>query len=141
MKISNFTTIKHGLVMKEKGLLAIIAAMLLMVLTNWQEKVDRTYASQSASSIIMSQSDQHNHEATLTDLTLLYNVCGSRPQRIITTQFSRIERSARSISLALRNIVKTLKSPNDSRRRLETAPFCTSVSSDYYVIALRHIIC
>ena len=29
--------------MKEKGLLAIIAAMLLMVLTNWQEKVDRTY--------------------------------------------------------------------------------------------------
>ena len=127
--------------MKEKGLLAIIAAMLLMVLMNWQEKVDRTYASQSASSIIMSQSDQRNHEATLTDLTLLYNVCGSRPQRIITTQFSRVERSARSISLALRNIVKTLKSPNDSRRRRETAPFCTSVSSDYYVIALRHIIC
>ena len=80
------------------------------------------------------------HEATLTDASTLYRVCSSRPQRLIPSHGSKTERTVHPSGCVRRHIVKPLQSVYDSRRRLETAPFCLSASCLYYVIALRHII-
>lgn len=95
---------------------------------------------QTVSSIVTQQQNQH-HEATITDSTLLYRICSSRPQRILHTQGSRSERLLTPVFNSVwRYIVKPLHSYFDSRCRMESAPFCLSSSCDYYVIALRHII-
>ena len=82
-----------------------------------------------------------HHEATLTDASQTYRICSSRPQRITPSQGSKTERYVTPYSSFTRqHNVKHLYSFYDSRQRHETAPFCLSVSRDYYVIALRHII-
>ncbi len=95
---------------------------------------------QTVSSIVTQQHNQR-HEATITDSTLLYRICSSRPQRTLHTQGSRSERLLTPVFNSVwRYIVKPLHSYFDSRCRMESAPFCLSSSCDYYVIALRHII-
>ena len=88
----------------------------------------------SESSVITSQHNQH-HEATLTDASILYRICSSRPHRI---QSERSQSSA--LHLVRRHIDGLLHSYFDSRCRKEAAPYCQPSSCDYYVIALRHII-
>ena len=127
-----------------RGILSALCAVCLTVLLNWQNHSDATAAEicqHRESSVVTPQRQQH-HEATLTDASQLYRVCSSRPQRILSSQGSKTERTVTPFgNPALRqHIVKHLHSYNDSRCRLETAPFCMSASSDYYVIALRHII-
>ena len=95
---------------------------------------------QTVSSIVTQQHNQR-HEATLTDSTLLYRICSSRPQRTLHTQGSRSERLLTPVFNSVwRYIVKPLHSYFDSRCRMESAPFCMSSSYYYYIIALRHII-
>ncbi len=96
---------------------------------------------QSSEASVMTPLRQQPHEAMLTDASQLYRICSSRPQRILSTQGSRGERTLTSLSNLIRYyIVKPLHSYFDSRCRLESAPYSSSASCDYYVIALRHII-
>ena len=123
------------------GIWLLLTAVLLTVYDNWQA---RGYAQdldqeQRFSTVITPQDTRH-HEATLTDATSLYRVCSSRPQRLLPTHGSKTERTANPCGFVRRHIVKPLHFLHDSRRRLETAPFCLSASCLYYVIALRHII-
>lgn len=130
--------------MRVARMLMVSAVVLLTVVINWQESnlaveqqadQDLRYAEAQ-----MSAPKHHHHEATLTDATSLYRVCSSRPQRLLPTHGSKTERTASPCGYVRRNIVKPLHFLHDSRRRMETAPFCLSASCLYYVIALRHII-
>lgn len=117
--------------------------VLLTVLLNWPDK-DATQVQEALpqqSLAVMTAQKQHQHEAMLTDGSHLYRICSSRPQRTVSTQGSKSERTISLCSgLARRHFVKPLHTLYDSRRRLETAPFCLSASRDYYIIALRRII-
>ena len=130
--------------MRVARMLMALVVVLLTVVINWQESnlaveqqadQDHRYAEAQ-----MSAPKRHHHEATLTDATSLYRVCSSRPQRLLPTHGSKTERTASPCGYVRRNIVKPLHFLHDSRRRMETAPFCLSASCIYYVIALRHII-
>ena len=124
-------------------LLTVLCAVFLTVLTSHQEQdVAGSQSSQPyrESAVTVSHQDHHN-EATLNDVTQLYRVCTSRSQRILPTHGSRTTRTLLPhFHFVRQHIVKPLYSLYDSRRRMESAPFCMSASSDYYVIALRHII-
>lgn len=127
--------------------LATLCAVCLTVLLNWQShavavaEAEEPYQ-HSCEASVLAPLHQHHQEATLTDASQVYRVCSSRPQRILPTQGSKTERTITPFGkIAMRqHHVKPLYSYYDSRCRLETAPFCLSASSDYYVIALRHII-
>lgn len=81
-------------------------------------------------------------EATLTSVAQIYRICSSRPQRVTPTHGTKSLRVSGTASVAARrNNVSPLESHYDSRCRLETSPFSTSASRQYYVIALRHILC
>ncbi len=125
-------------------ILAALCVLCLTVLFNWQNRSDATAARicQHRESSVVTLQHQQPHEATLTDASQLYRICSSRPQRILSSQGSKTERTITPFgSFAQRQrIVKHLYSHYDSRCRKETAPFCMSASCDYYVIALRHII-
>ena len=125
-------------------MLMALAVVLLTVVINWQgsdlasdRQADQNLRYAEAQ---MSAPKHHHHKATLTDATSLYRVCSSRPQRLLPTHGSKTERTASPCGFVRRNIVKPLHFLHDSRRRLETAPYCLSASCLYYVIALRHII-
>ena len=149
--------------------LAALCAVSLAVVTHWQEqdvvpeqnvfdkpneqneacintamarkrRMKSNVFERTESSVVTRQHSQP-HEATLTDATLLYRICSSRPQRILPLQGSRSVRTLPSASyVGSRHFVGPLHSYFDSRCRLESAPFCLSSPCDYYVIALRHII-
>ena len=125
-------------------LLTAVFAVCLSVLMNRQE--DNIVSLQSlpepAGSAVMAPQRQQPHEAMLKDASQLYRICSSRPQRILSTQGSKTERTITPFDnfVQRHHIVKHLYSHYDSRCRKETAPFCMSASCDYYVIALRHII-
>lgn len=100
-----------------------------------EESLDRWEATLTAQK-------HHVPEATLTDAAQSSRICSSRPQRIVSPHSSGSERiSNLSGNLARRHNVTPLKSNYDCRCRLETAPFCTAASRQYYIIALRHILC
>lgn len=122
--------------------LLVQSALLLAVIINWQSRdgLQQNQTIKPESSVIAPQQHTH-HDAVITDATQLYRICTSRPQRIVSTQSSQPERLFNSLcAFSLQHSVKPFKSIYDSRTRLETSPFCVSVSRDYYVIALRHII-
>jgi len=125
-------------------ILTALCALCLTVLLNWQTQGDAIgeASCQHRESSFVTPQQQHHQEATLTDASQLFRVCSSRPQRILASQGSKTERTGTVFgNFAVRqHIVKRLNSYYDCRCRLETAPFCVSASSDYYVIALRHII-
>lgn len=123
------------------GVLLLLIAVLLTINYSWQEKgYAQDSVQQQLDATVVFPQDTRHHEATLTDATSLYRVCSSRPQRILPTHASKTERTANPCGFVRRHIVKPLYFLHDSRRRMETAPFCLSASCLYYVIALRHII-
>ena len=136
-----------GRVKRTRGfiwLLTALFAVCLTVLLNWQEQgvvSSQGYIERAESSVLTLQRP-HPHEATLTDASQLYRICSSRPQRILSSQGSKTERTITPFgSFAQRHrIVKHLYYHYQSRCPNETAPFCMSASCDYYVIALRRII-
>ena len=135
-----FATEMYGL-KKFWGILLLFIAVFLTVNYGWQEEgyAQETELEQRDASVVTPQDTRH-HEATLTDATNLYRVCSSRPQRLIPTHGSNTERTVTPCGFVRSHLVKPLHFLHDSRRRLETAPFCLSASCLYYVIALRHII-
>ena len=123
--------------------LTILCAVCLTVVSNWQEQdvapVETIH--QSTELAVMTPQRHQPHDAMLSDASQLYRICSSRPQRILSTQGSRGERTITPHSNLVRQyLVKPLHSYFDSRCRLESAPYSLSASCDYYVIALRHIL-
>ena len=86
------------------------------------------------------QSGRH-HEATLNDARGVYRLCNTRPGRLLPTHGSGSDKNAARLLAVRRPVVKHLFFLHDGRRRLETAPFQSAASRDYYVFALRHILC
>ena len=126
---------------RNRWLMALLVAV-LAVLANWQTESVlpvQSVLDTPAASVVIPQDNRH-HEATLTDAASLYRVCSSRPQRIVPSHGSKTERNYSPCGFARHQFVKPLNTLYDTRRRLETAPFCLSASCHYYVIALRHII-
>ena len=124
------------------GFLLLLLAVLLTVHYSWQDNdcTQEIEVQEQRDATVVTPQDSRHYEATLTDATSLYRVCSSRPQRILPTHASKTERTASPCGFVRRHIVKPLHFLHDSRRRMETAPFCLSASCLYYVIALRHII-
>ena len=123
--------------------LTALVAVWLTALTNWQEQdtCDKLSIQQNIESVFQNPNHQIHHEATLTDAAQIYRICSSRPQRNIPTQDSRCHRmDFPSYGSTRRHITNLLYSYHDSRWSLKSHPICLSVSCDYYVIALRHII-
>lgn len=123
--------------------LTVLCAVCLAVVSHWQGQdiVPEQKPLECAESSVVTSQRQQPQEAVLTDATQLYRICSSRPQRTLSTQGSRTERTlTHTFHFFRQHIVKPLHSYFDSRCRQESAPFCLSSSCDYYVIALRHII-
>lgn len=82
-----------------------------------------------------------HHEAKLNDAWNVYRICNTRPGRLLQTHGSGSGKNA-ARSLAVRRPgIKHLFFLHDGRRRLEAAPFQSAASRDYYVFALRRILC
>lgn len=68
----------------------------------------------------------------------IMRICNSRPQRTLAGSCTRSVRTTGESALS----TSVQSSPGTSRQfRLETAPFSASSASDYYVIALRRLLC
>lgn len=122
--------------------LTVLCAVCLAVTTHWQGQdiVTGQDISEYAEPSVLTPLQHQHHEAALTDVTLLYRICSSRPQRILPTHGSRSKRALTPTFNLIWYIVKPLHSYFDNRCRQESAPFRMSSTCDYYVFALRHII-
>ena len=131
---------KRGLI----WLLASLCALVLTVLADFQghETTCAQAKGQEPAPSVWEPQQEQSHEATLTDATLLYRICSTRPLRILPTAGSRVVRTITSVSggAAKQYIVKPLHRFYDSRCLLVSSPLRLSASCDDYVIALRHII-
>ena len=76
--------------------------------------------------------------AILQNNRLSFRICNVRPQRLMPSQGSTHNRLTGRQSIPIHKRFSYLR--HDGRRRQETSPFRTFASSDYYVIALRHIV-
>jgi len=133
---------KKQLIRKIQLALALTFVM-LAVGSCWQHK--ESMASQqvegNTQQTIINTPKEYQREATLTDASQLYRICSSRTHRINSTNEAKTEKFNSTYNCSTRHkATKTLYSLHDSRRRIETAPFNTFASRDYYIIALRHII-
>ncbi len=87
---------------------------------------------------------QDPHHAVLEDASIVaYQVCNSRPQRLLPT--GNIHAGSSLASRLLFHRIRFLASLSFADRgeqlRQETAPFHFDVASKYYVICLRHLRC
>ena len=81
----------------------------------------------------------HPSAATLSDAHDIYRICNSRPGRVLPTYGSKPGRTLGKQPFNHKsNTCYSLL--NRRKQRLETSPFATAASCEYYVIALRHII-
>lgn len=70
----------------------------------------------------------------------LVRICSSRPQRILPSYFGKPERNFSRL-LLIRH-VKPLKNPlAEWTHKADSAPFLPAVSCDYFVYALRRLLC
>ena len=125
--------------------------ILLTVFLGCTGKIMQTEALSTAEDVVALQrgklasitDTQHGrrNEATLNDARSIYRLCNTRPQRLLPTHGSTSGKSTGRLLAARRLNVKPLSSLYDGRRRLETSPFYSSASCDYYVFALRRLLC
>ena len=83
---------------------------------------------------------RHN-DVMLYDARNMIRLCNSRPQRLLPVHGSEPGKHVARSFVVRRAGGKCVFFRHDGRRRLETAPFQSAASRDYYVFALRHIIC
>lgn len=96
-----------------------------------QNKSDNDYAFDSFSR-------NKNGVANIQDVQNIYRICNSRPQRVLSS--FRTNKLTGKMPL-LYKYTKCIKSYTAGKFKLETAPYQTEVACDYYIIALRHILC
>lgn len=85
-------------------------------------------------------SDERRDQAMLTDARMWYRLFNTRPQRLSSANGTSPGKPHGKLSFAIRHQSKPLKAFHDKRRKAGTLPLRLAASSDYYVIALRHII-
>ncbi|MGN0281936.1 MAG: hypothetical protein ACI4B3_06525 [Prevotella sp.] len=87
--------------------------------------------------------DKKQHQrgvATFDDATSSLRLCLTRPSRLLpTTGPAPGKQSVRQPSSLIQTLVSNLLNCHSCRK--EASPFPTAVSRNYYVIALRHILC
>lgn len=87
-----------------------------------------------------SKKEHHRTAATFDDATSSLRLCLTRPSRLLPTTGSAPGKHSVRVNASLNATL--LSNPLNYRLcRKEATPFPTTVSRDYYVIALRHIIC
>ena len=86
-------------------------------------------------------SENEKGVATIDDARSIYRLCNTRPQRLLPSHGSKPGKSTGRSFAVRRPHHKHFFFLHDGRRRLETAPFQSAASRDYYVFALRHILC
>ncbi|MCE2615740.1 MAG: hypothetical protein ACTTKN_03685 [Phocaeicola sp.] len=96
-----------------------------------QEKQTNDYAFDSFS-------HNKNGVANIQDVQNIYRICNSRPQRVLPS--FRTNKPMGKMPLFYK-YTKYIKSNAAGKFKLETAPYQTEAVCDYYVIALRHILC
>lgn len=85
--------------------------------------------------------DSHHQQAVLTDNRNNFRLCSNRPQRLLTTNGAKHERTSGKLSaVGNTRLSTTLKPPYGGVVCDETAPLGFVASRDYYIFALRHII-
>lgn len=149
-----FALLLHS-VLKMKRALYIFTVMLALVLSYLgTEKHMTTPVCAQIESNTHNGESQHKHqpgqlrdhnpidrEATGTVIAESQNImhiCNSRPQRTLSGSCARSARVTGQSALSTSTHVTTGMS---RLSRGETAPFSTSSASDYYVIALRRLLC
>lgn len=70
----------------------------------------------------------------------IYRVCSSRPQRVLPS-FSNPRHPVNGRRLLAGKMFHSSLQRQGSRVRMETAPFQSVASCDYYVFALKHLLC
>ena len=91
---------------------------------------------------IAPKQNRNNNVAMLSNTRSTYRICNTRPQRLLPTYSSNPAKTqGKNHFYSIHKRFKFFKLPYDGRRRQETAPFSSSASCDYYVIALRRILC
>lgn len=83
-------------------------------------------------------SHNKNGVANIQDVQNIYRICNSRPQRVLSS--FRTNKPMGKMPLFYK-YTKCIKSNTAGKFKLETAPYQTESVCDYYVIALRHILC
>lgn len=86
-------------------------------------------------------SENENGVAMIDDARCIYRLSNTRPQRLLPSHGSKPGKSTGRSFAVRRPHHKHFFFLHDGRRRLETAPFQSAASRDYYVFALRHILC
>jgi hypothetical protein len=127
----------------KKGLLLLL---ILFALSGCRQRMamspDVLVIACDASASVQATDDRQQQAAVLSDTRDIYRVCTTRPQRVLPSQGSNTQRTPGKLPVALRHLHGlTPKHAYGRRARTETAPFCFVASRDYYVIALRHILC
>ena len=82
----------------------------------------------------------HSHEAILTDGSTIYQVCNSRPQRLLPSWSLSIHQNGSKLPF-YHKLFQSLFTHFGGKPRCESAPFHFDVASKYYVICLRHLRC
>lgn len=90
---------------------------------------------------IAPKQDRRDNVAVLSNTRGTYRLNNTRPQRLLPTYWPNLGKTQGKHGIrSFHQRSNPFKLHYDGRRRQETAPFCSSASSDYYIIALRRII-
>ncbi|MBR5687523.1 MAG: hypothetical protein IKX36_06150 [Prevotella sp.] len=81
-----------------------------------------------------------NEQATLTNRSSTNRINNSRPQRLLPSNCQKPSRSPGRFG-NIGNHRKLIINVHDSRRRQERAPYASAAPCEYYVFALRRILC
>lgn len=128
-----------------------LLVLALLLLTGCQDQQNSCIDDIASKSFLMPSSRESNdslHEtgvndppppaAILQNNRLSFRIFQVRPQRLIPSQGCTYNRLTGRQPISI--FKKFINLRHDGRRRQETSPFRTFASSDYYVIALRHIV-
>ena len=117
-----------------------ILIILLLLVVCQQEAHAVTRQRENSVVCVLYQHADTSKEAVLSDSQSIFRICSSRPQRIIPVF---VENTGKILG----RIVFYISKPQSCFLqlggccRLETAPFQSQASCDYYVFALGHLLC
>lgn len=143
-----------------KNLLVVLCLVILSLTFGGQCKastdaIPQQYASQSAEDLLYSEKDSERDMGCVEDAfhprsertvavvsdvhSIIYRICNSRPQRVITSLTDRSVRMGSTFSLFYKYSHSQFS--NCQRSNVSaTSPFLPCISGIYYVYALRHIV-
>ena len=83
---------------------------------------------------------QQRPQAIISDSSQTFRLCSSRPQRVIPAEYAKqVQRY--SFRLQSSNLEKTLSWYSYGRHHIKTSRLSLLFSCEYYVFALKHLLC